>query len=240
MPYHRSRTHYVSAARIVPSSAGMPSAYTLHIMQLLNGMRHGTPPVFCGSSISCACQAPRPCGASRPRARASLCSTRRRNVRPCAPNPCAACSGRLRACTGPRLLVVSPVRLGTALQQAHAACTGGRRSTHGSRHAGCERRAELWTLSLRARMVLQVEACKNHITSHHGSRHAVRSWLAGGGRPATWQAARAARCGRPPPALTAAGDLRKGRAAIEVAVRCAALQRGRRARQAAHVKSTSC
>ncbi len=30
----------------------------------------------------------------------------------------------------------------------------------------CERRSELWTLSLRARMVLQVEACKNHITAH--------------------------------------------------------------------------
>jgi hypothetical protein len=28
----------------------------------------------------------------------------------------------------------------------------------------CERRSEVWTLSLRARMVLQVEACKNHIT----------------------------------------------------------------------------
>jgi hypothetical protein len=39
----------------------------------------------------------------------------------------------------------------------------------------CERRAELWTLSLRARMVLQEEACKNHITSQDRARLAGRA-----------------------------------------------------------------
>jgi hypothetical protein len=45
------------------------------------------------------------------------------------------------------------------------ACTVGVRVREPANHIGVrERRSELCTLSLRAGMVLQVEACKNHIT----------------------------------------------------------------------------
>jgi hypothetical protein len=72
----------------------------------------------------------------------------------------------------------------------------GLRVTHGHNRPAqhgtpCERRSELWTLSLRARMVLQVEACTNHSTARHASRPSRR--------PLTHRPCPRLRHPRPPP-----------------------------------------
>jgi hypothetical protein len=51
---------------------------------------------------------------------------------------------------------------------------------------GCERCAELWTLSLRARMVLRVEACKNHITCFNTVGRAGVRRVGGGASAQHW------------------------------------------------------